>query len=57
MKVVGKLKCVRSSMCRMIIVVIVIVGYGEKENAVRTKYSLWWPLAHWALHRTNTSHP
>ena len=31
--------------------------YGEKENAARTRNSLWWPLAQWALHHTNTSHP
>jgi len=35
MKVVGKLKCVRYSMCRVMMIII-----SEEENATQTKYSL-----------------
>jgi len=36
MKAVGNQKCVRYSMCRVMMVII-----SGEENAAQTKYSLW----------------
>jgi len=47
-KVIGKVRCVCHSMCRVMMII------RREENAAETKLSLWWPLAQLAHYHTNT---
>ena len=42
MKVIGKLKCVRYSVCEVMMII------PREVNAAEIKYSLWWPHAQWS---------